>query len=156
PRFTVSSVFVLFFCFFLLSATANSQDERSSRSSSQAQEPAAMVNIPGPLRSFLRMAGISQKISREEVLPLLGRNVFTLGYQGSRPTEFLILLNRYVHQARELSSLAGTDGVIRVKGCDDVQPLLKVLGFRLRQGCGDRNTSLMTADAERAFLTTDS
>jgi len=32
--------------------------------------------IPGPLRSFLRMAGISQKIAPEEVLPLLGRNVF--------------------------------------------------------------------------------
>ena len=30
---------------------------------------AAAVSIPGPLRSFLRMAGISQKISMEEVLP---------------------------------------------------------------------------------------
>src|SRR5438552_6234987 len=32
------------------------------------------VVIPGPLRSFLRMAGISQKVSSEEVLPLLARN----------------------------------------------------------------------------------
>src|SRR5437016_2547653 len=32
--------------------------------------------IPGPLRSFLRMAGISQKVAPEEVLPLLGRNVY--------------------------------------------------------------------------------
>ena len=54
---------------------------------------------PGPLRSFLRMAGISQKISPEEVLPLLARNVAVEGYQGrkdrtGRPTEFLILLKR--------------------------------------------------------------
>src|SRR3989442_7541325 len=40
------------------------------------------VVIPGPLRSFLRMAGISQKVSPEEVLPLLARNVFAQGYQG--------------------------------------------------------------------------
>src|SRR5437667_11904369 len=40
------------------------------------------VVIPGPLRSFLRMAGISQKVSSEELLPLLARNVFAQGYQG--------------------------------------------------------------------------
>jgi len=56
--------------------------------------------ITGPLRSFLRMAGISQKITPEEVLPLLGRNVFTQGYDGSKQTEFLILLSRYVVQAK--------------------------------------------------------
>ena len=31
------------------------------------------VGIPGPLRSFLRMAGISQKASAEEVAPLMFR-----------------------------------------------------------------------------------
>src|SRR5689334_16653442 len=50
--------------------------------------------IPGPLRSFLRMAGISQKVSSEEVMPLLARNVFVLGYEGrapkGRPAEFLV------------------------------------------------------------------
>ena len=76
----------------------------------------ATVTIPGPLRSFLRMAGISQKISTEEVLPLLARNVAVEGYQGrkdskGRPTEFLILLKRYVEQARELVTLAGPEGV---------------------------------------------
>ncbi|MGA9554427.1 MAG: hypothetical protein WBR30_19435, partial [Candidatus Sulfotelmatobacter sp.] len=34
--------------------------------------PSAEFVIPGPLRSFLRMAGISQKVAPEEVLPLLG------------------------------------------------------------------------------------
>ena len=67
--------------------------------------------IPGPLRSLLRMAGISPKIAPEQVLPLLSRNVFIQGYEGSRKqTEFLILLSRYVVQAKELSNLVGADG----------------------------------------------
>ncbi len=68
-----------------------------------------MVVIPGPLRSFLRIAGISQKVSSEDVLPLLAYNSYVYGYQGSSPTEFLILIDRYVHQARELQTLAGSD-----------------------------------------------
>ena len=118
----------------------------------------AEVVIPGPLRSFLRMAGISQKIPPEDVLPLLGRNVFAQGYEGSsRPTEFLILLSRYVQQARELTGLVGPDATIRVANCDQAAPLLRVLGYRLRQQeCGKSNTTLETADPERAFLTIDS
>jgi hypothetical protein len=113
--------------------------------------------IPGPLRSFLRMAGISQKITPEEVLPLLSRNVFMQGYQGTKTqTEFLILLKRYVVQAKELSALAATDGTIRVSNCDDANPLLHILGYRIRPNCGGPDTSLQTADAERAFLTIDS
>src|SRR5437763_1019129 len=68
------------------------------------------VLIPGPLRSFLRMAGISQQVSPDEVLPLLARNVVLHGYQSGRPTEFLILLSRYVRQAEELATLAGDGG----------------------------------------------
>jgi hypothetical protein len=106
------------------------------------------------------MAGISQKISADEVLPLLARNVAVEGYQGrkdrqGRPTEFLILLKRYVAQARELVTLANPTGVIRVSGCDQAGPLLATLGYRLKQGCG-KDASLETADAERAFLTIDS
>ena len=63
------------------------------------------------------MAGISQKVSADEVMPLLARNVFIIGYQGtgatSQATEFLILLRRYVQQATELAAYAGTAGVIR-------------------------------------------
>ncbi|MFZ0294472.1 MAG: hypothetical protein WAL52_12770 [Candidatus Sulfotelmatobacter sp.] len=112
--------------------------------------------IPGPLRSFLRMAGISQKVTPEEVLPLLSRNVFMQGYEGSRRTEFLILLSRYVVQARELSLLVGADGKIHVTNCDDAKPLLAVLGYRTRPDCGAADTSLQTADSERAFVTIDS
>jgi hypothetical protein len=120
----------------------------------------ATVAIPGPLRSFLRMAGISQKISLEEVLPLLARNVAVEGYQGrkdrtGRPTEFLILLKRYVEQARQLVTLAGPEGLIRVSNCDQAGPLLDILGYRLREACG-KGAALETADPEHAFLTIDS
>ena len=80
------------------------------------------------------------------------------GYEGSsRQTEFLILLSRYVVQARELSALAETQGmVIRVSNCEDAKPLLRILGYRSRPNCGQPDTSLQTADPERAFLTIDS
>lgn len=119
---------------------------------------ASEFNIPGPERSFLRMAGISQQVRPDEVLPLLSRNVFIDGYQGtSRPTEFLVLLRRYVVQAKELSDLAShTDMVLRVSGCDDAEPLLRILGYRIRPDCGKPDTSLLTDDPERAFLAIDS
>ena len=87
---------------------------------------------PGRLRSFLRMAGISQKISVEEVLPLLSRNIAVEGYQGRKdrtgtPTEFLILLKRYVGQARQLQTLAGPEEILRVANCDQAGPLLDIL-----------------------------
>jgi hypothetical protein len=130
---------------------AAAKDEATQHSYSQ-------FVIPGPRRSFLRMAGISQKITSEELLPLLSRNVYTQGFQGtSQPTEFLILLRRYVVQARELASLAEkTGGVLRVTGCDDAGPVLRILGYRIRPDCGGPGTSLQTDDAERAFLAIDS
>jgi hypothetical protein len=114
------------------------------------------VTIPGPLRSFLRMAGISQQIPPEDVLPLLARNSYLLGYNESTQTEFLRLLNRYLHQARELELLAGPNGTIHVANCPDAATLLRVLGYRLREGCGQAGLSLETTNATRAFLTIDS
>ena len=118
-------------------------------------QPAEEVTIPGPLRSFLRMAAISQKITPEEVLPLLARNVVMSGYQAGKPTEFLVLVNWYMDQARELEALAGQGEVIHVSNCDDAKPLLVILGYRLQQSCGP-DAALETADANRAFLTIDS
>jgi hypothetical protein len=114
------------------------------------------VVIPGPLRSFLRMAGISQQISAEDVLPLLARNAYATGYQGGVPTEFLRLLDRYLHQARELQMLAGPNRKIQVTNCADAGPLLGILGYHAHPACGEKGSTLMTADAERAFLTIDS
>lgn len=131
-------------------------DAKSGEGGAPASPSSDGVLIPGPLRSFLRMAGISQKISQDEVLPLLARNVYTLGYRGGRPTEFLILLQRYVNQARELTALAGPEGTIHVANCNEALPLLRILGYRLRQDCGQNDATVITSDAERAFLTTDS
>jgi hypothetical protein len=132
----------------------------ASSSSEDSTQTAESVSIPGPLRSFLRMAAISQKVSPEEITPLLARNVFLLGYEGpqnqAHQTEFLILLNRYVQQARELVALGGSAGVIHVSSCDDVKPLLQVLGYRVRPDCGQKGTFLETVDPQRAFLTIDS
>lgn len=113
------------------------------------------VLIPGPLRSFLRMAGVSQKAAPEDILPLFARSVFIRGYSGGRPSEYLMLLDRYVAQARELQALAGPSGALKVTSCTDAVPLLQILGYRIRNGCG-KTTLLMTADPDRAFLTIDS
>ncbi len=117
--------------------------------------PAEFASIPGPMRSFLRMSAISQKVTPTEVLPLLARNVVMSGYQGDRPTEFLVLLNWYMDQARELEELAGPGEVIHVTNCGDSQSLLVILGYRLQRACGP-DAALETADANRAFLTIDS
>ena len=57
---------------------------------------------------------------------------------------------------RELEILAGTSGVIHLANCDEAGPLLQILGYRLRQGCGHKGSVLITAEPERAFLTSDS
>src|SRR5207245_1087585 len=144
-----------------LAPIPSSEDPRDT-ASSDLQDPgsSAEVAIAGPMRSFLRMAGISQKATPEEVIPLLARNIYVQGYNGwqggGRPTEFMILVGRYVNQAKELAALAGSSGVIRISNCEEALPLLRILGYRLRQDCGQSNASLVTADAERAFVTTDS
>jgi len=114
------------------------------------------VIIPGPLRSFLRMAGISQEATPGEVLPLLARNAFLYGHTGGKRTEYLVLADRYVHLARELQALAGADGTIHVSGCADAGKLIQILGYKFERGCGPKDASLITVDAERAFLTVDS
>lgn len=114
------------------------------------------VLVPGPLRSLERMAGISQEVSPNDVLALLARNVYTQGYQQGKPTEFLLLVDRYMEQARELQALAGPGNQIKVASCDDAAPLIRILGYRMRQGCGQKGFALETANPTRAFLTIDS
>ena len=122
-----------------------------------------VIYIPGPLRSFARMAAISPDSQPESILPALARNVVTNGFQASRSndeleeTEYLKLVHRYLSQARELEKLAGAEKVIRVPNCDSTQTndLLRVLGYRMRGGCGSE-VVLETVNASRAFLTTDS
>ena len=111
---------------------------------SAAQPSKQTINIPGPLRSFGRMAAISSDLMPDEVLGALARNVVTNGYQASHSndaleqTEYLKLVHRYLSQARELEKLAGVDKVIKTENCEsaNVGDLLKVLGYRMRGGCG--------------------
>ena len=113
------------------------------------------VVIPGPLRSFERMAGISQQVTPQEIMTLVARKVYLEGYQQGHPTEFLLLIQRYLQQARELSMLAA-NGTLRVNNCEDAGPLIRVLGYRLRPNCGQKSFSLETDNPTRAFLTIDS
>src|SRR4029078_2038333 len=106
----------------------------------QATESWPTASIPGPLRSFARMAAISAEASPEDVLPALARNVVTNGYQASHSndaleqTEYLKLVHRYLTQARELDKLAGEQKIIRTENCEStaVAELLRILGFRMR------------------------
>jgi hypothetical protein len=102
------------------------------------------------------MAGISQQTPPDEVLPILARNLSLLGYRGGQTTEYLVLVNRYVHFARELQFIADRNGEIHITGCDDATRLIEILGYKFRGACGDKKSSLVTANAERAFLTIDS
>jgi hypothetical protein len=132
-------------------------------SPSAGAEKTATAAIPGPLRSFARMAAISPDARPEDILPALARNVVTNGYEASHSnealeqTEYLKLVHRYLSQARELDKLAGEQKVINVPNCDaaNVADLLRILGFRMRGGCGSE-VVLETVNAARAFLTTDS
>ncbi len=135
-------------------STDSSKTQPSESRSPQAPASGTLV-IPGPLRSFLRMAGISQEVSVEEVLPMLARNASLYGYQAGRETEFLVLVDRYLHQARELQALADANGTIQVKGCEDAARLIEVLGYKYQRACGQKDVALVTANAERAFLTID-
>src|ERR1035437_5548427 len=125
--------------------------------------PPGTANIPGPLRSFARMAALSPEADLADVLPALARNVVTNGYQASHnnesleQTEFLKLVHRYLSQARELEKLSGETHTIKIDTCESpaAGELLRILGFRMRGGCGSE-VVLETVNAPRAFLTTDS
>ena len=134
PRSSIVTLLCLFLSWDVSATAANNKsgtDAQSTAGSSSADTTSSSSEfiIPGPLRSFLRMAGISQEISPSDVLPLLSWSVSTIGYQHNHPTEYLILLTRYVAQGRELAALAGKGGVIRISGCQDADPLLRILGY---------------------------
>src|SRR4029453_6540999 len=106
--------------------------------------PRGTTLIPGPLRSFGRMAAISSDLGPDDVLGALARNVVTNGYQASHSndaleqTEYLKLVHRYLGQAREIEKLAGAEKILKVENCESATAgeLLKILGYRMRGGCG--------------------
>jgi hypothetical protein len=143
------------------SAMARGQDMPPSKATAAPRQSLTAISIPGPRRSFLRMAAISQNASADEIIPLLAHNAALQGYtytaKGKKPTptEYLILLKEYVKQARELRGLAGPLQVIRISSCDQAGPLLKILGYELTRPCGPE-TSIQTSDSARAFVTDNS
>jgi hypothetical protein len=105
------------------------------------------------------MVAVSRFAAPEEVLPLLSHQVVLDGYSGTRrspaPTEYLVLVKRYLSQARELRALVGPDGNISVANCDQGRHLLAVIGYGLKESCGP-NTALETINPKRAFTALDS
>jgi hypothetical protein len=143
--------------------TAGGRDFTFPQSAALAPDKRQTIAIPGPLHSFSRMAALAPEISPEDVLPALARNIVTNGYQAAgsnvmlEQTEYLKLVVRYLSQARELEKLADSSGAIKIDTCDSSQTgeLLRVLGYRMRGGCGSE-VVLETLNASRAFLTIDS
>jgi hypothetical protein len=137
-----------------------SSPQSSGTSQSVAPPDTEYIIIPGPMRSFLRMAGISQKAAPEEVLPLFGHFVETYGFEGSKEkspkaTEALLIFRRYFVQANTLSSLAGSSQTLHFANCQDARQLLADLGYKLISGCS-KSPSIEVDDAEKAFITVDS
>ena len=128
-----------------------------------AGERVSFVEIPGPLRSFERMAALSPDLAPEDMLAALAHNITLNGYsslhanESLEPTEYLKLVIRYLSQARELEQLAGNEKILRVETCDSTVTgdLLRILGYRMRGGCGS-DLALETVNPSRAFLTIDS
>ncbi len=143
--------------------TAGGRDFNLPAASTAPAEKLQTIAIPGPLRSFSRMAALAPETAPDDVLPALARNIVTNGYQAAgsndvlEQTEYLKLVVRYLGQARELEKLADSNGVIKIETCDSTQTgeLLRVLGYRMRGGCGSE-VVLETLNATRAFLTIDS
>lgn len=121
------------------------------------------LEIPGPLSAFARLVGVAPENPPETILQAIAHYVATRGYRlrasggGMQPNESVKLAVRYLTQARELERLTDSSGAIRIEACDspETEELLRVLGFRIRGGCGG-DLILQTMSPVRAFLTIDS
>jgi hypothetical protein len=143
-----------------LGASSPQQADGAAQGASSDGPATEYIVIPGPLRSFLRMAGISQEVTPDEVLPLLGHFVETYGFQGSKdrspkPTEALLIFRRYFVQANTLASLAGAGGTLHFSTCEDSRQLLADLGYKLENGCKGI-PAIEVDDPDKAFVTVDS
>lgn len=121
------------------------------------------IEIPGPLVAFARMTAITPDVAPEQLLSALARNIVISGFRslgpegGMQETEYLRLVFRYLQQAQELTKLAGDSKVLEITACESIQTgeLLKILGYRMRGGCGGE-VVLETVNPTKAFITVDS
>jgi hypothetical protein len=147
-------------CCFPLACFAQSKSTSPNLAPAPSPSATQTVTIPGPLHSFLRMSGISQKAAQQDILPLLGHFVEIYGYEGwnensTKPTEALNIVKRYVDQSRALQLMAGVEGSLRFDTCEGSKPLLTALGYRLKAGC-QSTPEIEVSDPDRSFLTLDS
>ncbi len=122
-----------------------------------------IIEIPGPLSAFARMTAITPDLAPEQLLSALARNVVISGFRSSGPeggmieTEYLRLVFRYLEHARDLTTLAGPNRMLEIAQCEtrETGELLKILGYRMRGGCGGE-VVLETVNPTKAFVTVDS
>src|SRR5579859_6324443 len=99
-RFPVAAfnLLLLYACVLLLSSIGVSAqplkrqlpqpDPKAAATQPKVEPPKEIVDtitIPGPLRSFLRMAGLSQQAPVSDVMSLLAHQVVVDGYQQNTP-----------------------------------------------------------------------
>lgn len=121
------------------------------------------IEIPGPLTAFARMAALAPDVSPELLMSALARNVSLSGFRssgsdgGMQETEYLRLVFRYLQQAEDLTKLAGSGHLLKINACEsgETGELLKILGYRMRGGCGG-DLVLETVNPTKAFITVDS
>lgn len=121
------------------------------------------IEIPGPLAAFARMTAITPELAPEQIVSALARNIVISGFRSSGPeggmveTEYLRLVFRYLEQARDLERLAGASRMLEIPSCEtrETGELLKILGYRMRGGCGGE-VVLETVNPTKAFVTVDS
>jgi hypothetical protein len=121
------------------------------------------IEIPGPLVAFARMAAIAPDVAPERLLSALARNISISGFRslgnegGMQETEYLRLVFRYLQHAEDITKLAGTGNVLHITECEsnETGELLKILGYRMRGGCGG-DLVLETVNPTKAFITVDS
>ena len=121
------------------------------------------IEIPGPLSAFARMTAITPELAPKQVMSALARNVVISGFRSSGPeggmseTEYLRLVFRYLDHAKELEKLAGPSKMLEIPECEtrETGDVLKVLGYRMRGGCGGE-VVLETVNPTKAFITVDS
>src|SRR6185312_9219225 len=68
-----------------ISAQSEFSPQTNTAAAGEAKPEQSSTNyilIPGPLRPFLRMSGISQQVTPDQVLPLFGHFVETYGFEG--------------------------------------------------------------------------
>lgn len=121
------------------------------------------IEIPGPLTAFARMAALAPDVAPELLMSALARNISLSGFRstgaegGMQETEYLRLIFRYLQQAEELTKLAGSEHHLKIAECEsgETGDLLKILGYRMRGGCGG-DLVLETVNPTKAFITVDS